>query len=125
MELCFLRLRQSLEKGEEALVIKDDAIVGLYHAAASELAGDFPPLPQKAVLHKTVRGPQNLYFSPNICLAFAAEVKAVFYYEIEDSLPTGEARTLNISAHKFDDAAGGSKSWQLAPAQLDEVAVHI
>ena len=125
MELGFLRFRQSLEKGEEALVIKDDAIVGLYHAAATELAGDFPPLPQKGVLHKTVKGPWNLYFSLDICLAFAAEVKEVIYYEIEDGLPTGEARTLKISAHKLDDAAGGSKSSRLTPEQLDEVAVHI
>eukprot|EP00965_Chrysotila_dentata_P083114 2741567-Pleurochrysis_carterae.AAC.1 len=62
MELGFLRIRQSLEKGEKALVIKDDAIVGLYHAAASELAGDFPPLPQKEV-HLEKQESQGTYES--------------------------------------------------------------
>eukprot|EP00965_Chrysotila_dentata_P123564 4084818-Pleurochrysis_carterae.AAC.1 len=53
------------------------------------------------------------------------QVKEVLYYEIEDGLPTGKARTLKISAHKLDDAADGSKSSRLTPEQLDEVAVHI
>eukprot|EP00965_Chrysotila_dentata_P216693 6189521-Pleurochrysis_carterae.AAC.3 len=126
MELGFLRFRQSLEKGKEVLVIKDDAIVGLYHAAASKLAGDASAPAERIVLHKTVnKGPWNIYFSLDICLTFATEVKEVLCYEIKDGLPTGEARTLKILAHKLDDAVGGSKSSGLTPEQLHEVTVYI